>query len=144
MQVPCILGVNLLDVDLLEFLQQVNTDTLLPWLSCNCKCLDALQPSFIWGYNLPSGFFHWFSIYLMCLWLASRSLLIQMDHQQCHHLFSGSLISKHVEVSVSISFWSQEPFSAKYANNIQIISTRSFYVVEPVAEHFPNCASSII
>ena len=105
LQVPCILGVNLSDVDLLEFLQQV-IQILFSLGYPSIVNVLILFSHLLFGCTFSSGFLYWFPplnhvscvsdmhLFVIC------SLLIQMDHQQCHHLFSGSLISKHAEVYV--------------------------------------------
>lgn len=80
MQVPNILGVNLSDVDLLEFLQQVSHDPLtgtFPFL------LVTL-------YSLPS--LNTINAFLSPVYCAICSLLIQMVPQQYLLQFFESLI----------------------------------------------------
>lgn len=80
MQVPNILGVNLSDVDLLEFLQQVSYDLLTGTFSFLLVTL----------YSLPS--LNTINAFLSPVYCAICSLLIQMDPQQCLLQFFESLI----------------------------------------------------
>jgi hypothetical protein len=82
MQVPNILGVNLSDVDLLEFLQQVLSST--PPFTVTFPFLLLIL------YSLPA--LNNINVFLTPVYCAICSLLIQMDHQQCHHQFFESLI----------------------------------------------------
>lgn len=85
-QVPCILGVVLNDIDLLEFLQQV----ILFFYTFGYLC-------FIW---LLLCYFTCLSISNTCFAPCSSccSLLIQTGHQPYLHLFIASLTAKHAGV----------------------------------------------
>lgn len=107
MQVPNILGVNLSDVDLLEFLQQVSHDPLtgtFPFL------LVTL-------YSLPS--LNTINAFLSPVYCAICSLLIQMVPQQYLLQFFESLIWKHAEVNT----WSHK----KHASHEQMVYWKRNY-----------------
>ena len=88
-QVPCILGVNLSDVDLMEFLQQVKVKTLGShkwyvvrniYIYFSFFCVATLEACFLSTFSWP----------------------IQVDLRWYHPLFSVSLIQRHAEVCTKI------------------------------------------